>query len=103
MTSMTDFVIELHAVDLARNRRRAWRVVAGVDLFGRWTTDVTFGRIGSAGRTICHAFASEAEALSFVRSGLRRRASAARRIGVAYRRISVSPEAAELVISSGIR
>ena len=69
---MTDVHIELHACDPARNRYRAWRVVASADLFGLWTAHVTFGRIGAAGRTIRHEFSNEAAALGFIRRGLRR-------------------------------
>jgi len=65
-------------------------------------TQVTFGRIGYAGRTVTQAFESETAALQFVRGGLRRRASAERRIGVAYRAVSVSPDAVDFVALSGI-
>ena len=51
---MIDILIELHARDPAKNRHRAWRVVAGADLFGLWTAHVNFGRIGMVGRTMRH-------------------------------------------------
>jgi hypothetical protein len=47
LTWLTDIRIELHASDPPSGRRRAWRVVAGADLFGLWTAHVTFGRIGA--------------------------------------------------------
>jgi predicted DNA-binding WGR domain protein len=75
---LSEIFIELHASDPATNRRRAWRVVAGADLFGRWTAHVSFGRIGAAGRTIRHEFESETAAVAFVRRSLRRRATADR-------------------------
>jgi predicted DNA-binding WGR domain protein len=75
--------IELQAKDADANRLRSWRVEAGPDLFGVWLTKVRFGRIGAADRALGYHFASEAEARSFVRSRLRRRGTAKRRIGVA--------------------
>ena len=99
---MDDILIELHACDPATNRRRAWRVLAGADLFGVWTAQVTFGRIGAAGRIIGHTFADQAAAVAFVRRGLRRRATAVRRIGVAYRPIEAAPSAGDLLALTGL-
>ena len=84
------------------NRRRAWRVEAGQDLFGLWTARVTFGRIGCAGRSLCKLFPSEAAARAFVRSGLRRRQTSIRRFGVPYRLVAASPAAAPLLEITGI-
>jgi len=100
--SLSDILIELHASDPARNRRRAWRVVAGVDLFGLWTAHVSFGRIGAAGRTMRHEFTSEAEAIRFVRRSLHRRATAVRRLGVPYRPVEASPAADRLLALTGL-
>jgi predicted DNA-binding WGR domain protein len=100
---LSEILIELHACDPATNRRRAWRVVAGADLFGRWTAQVTFGRIGAAGRTVQHEFASETAAVAFVRRSLRRRATAVRRLGVPYRPVEASPEADQLLVLTGLR
>lgn len=74
----------LHADAPDRNHRRAYRVEAGCDLFGGWLVEVTFGRIGARGRSLRRWVASEAEARQLVRTCLRRRSSAPRRIGVAY-------------------
>ncbi|MCW3476896.1 WGR domain-containing protein [Limobrevibacterium gyesilva] len=82
---MAELMIELEARDPARNRFRAWRIEAGRDLFGTWTTQLRFGRIGCQGRVLTRAFDSEAEAQAFIGAGLRRRASAPARIGVPYR------------------
>ena len=100
---LSEILIELHACDPATNRRRAWRVVAGTDLFGRWTAQVTFGRIGAAGRTVRHEFASETAAVAFVRRSLRRRATAVRRLGVPYRAVEASPEADQLLVLTDLR
>jgi hypothetical protein len=92
-----DIAIELQAKDVDANRLRAWRIEAGPDLFGVWVTTVRFGRIGAADRALGYQFASEAEVRAFVRTRLRRRGTAKRRIGVAYRVIAASREAEPLL------
>jgi predicted DNA-binding WGR domain protein len=101
--SMSDIHIELRSFDPVHNRRRAWRVVAGPDLFGLWTAHVSFGRIGASGRTMRHEFTTEAAAIGFVRRGLRRRATAVRRLGVPYRPVEASPAADRLLVMTGLR
>jgi hypothetical protein len=99
---MAEMLIELRACDPAANRFRAWRLEAGCDLFGIWTTEVRFGRIGRPGRALRRAFATEREVRAFVRAGLRRRASAPARIGVAYRCIAADAASGELLAGVGI-
>ncbi len=74
----------LHACDPARKHWRAYRVEAGQDLLGDWLVEVTFGRIGPGGRIVRYVASNEADARGLARACLRRRASAPRRIGVAY-------------------
>lgn len=81
--------IALQAVDPPRNVFRAWRCEIGTDLFGAVTISVTFGRIGTDGRTIARAVAGLGAADAALRSMLARRASAPRRIGVGYRVVGV--------------
>jgi len=81
---MDRFRAELQACDAARGIFRTYRIEAGVDLFGDWLVDVTYGRICSRGRTIRHVAASEQEARKIVRHCLQRRRTAPRRIGVGY-------------------
>jgi predicted DNA-binding WGR domain protein len=81
---MESFRIRLEARDPARNHFRAYRIEAGVDLLGDWLVDVTYGRIGSPGRTVRHCADDEAQATRIVRRCLQRRATAPRRIGVPY-------------------
>lgn len=95
-------LIELRACRPAANRYRHWRVEAGVDLFGHVTARVSFGRIGCAGRTIRYEFASEAELQAFLRRRLCRRATAERRIGVAYRVARAPAAAAPLLRMVGL-
>ena len=68
--------IALEAVDRTRNLFRAWRCEIGTDLFGAVTISVTFGRIGTRGRTITRTAAGHGAADAALRSMLARRASA---------------------------
>lgn len=78
------FTAFLEARDPALGRFRAYLLEAGTDLFGAWLVDVTYGRIGTRGRRIRYVVRNEGEARKLVRENLRRRATAKRRIGVAY-------------------
>jgi hypothetical protein len=90
---MLDFRIILEARNPARRCCRHDRVEAGTDLFGVWVVEITYGRIGTAGRSRCFVVRDEGEARRLARSILKRRASAPRRIGVAYRvRELIDPE-----------
>ena len=81
---MESFRIRLEACDPTRGHFRAYRIEAGSDLLGDCIVEVTYGRIGSRGRTIWHVASDEAEARRIVRRCLLRRATAPRRIGVGY-------------------
>lgn len=82
---MDAFSALLEARDPALGRFRAYRLEAGTDLLGDWLVDITYGLIGTRGRCIRHLVQDEAEAKKLVRESLRRRATARKRIGVAYR------------------
>lgn len=84
------FSIRLEARDPARNVWRAYRITAGQDLFGDWIIELNYGRIGTRGRTKTVLVADEAAARNYVQQCLKRRKSAPRRIGVAYKTVSVS-------------
>jgi hypothetical protein len=75
----------LEAHDPALGRFRSYRLEAGTDLFGTWLVEVEYGRIGAAGRRLRYVAGDEAEARKLVHKSIRRRATAKRRIGVAYR------------------
>ena len=77
--------VELRAIDAARNIQRRWCVIASRDLFGHVMVETGWGRIGARGRSLVRSFGDEAEACSYIRALLARRASARVRIGVAYR------------------
>ena len=82
---MTSLCIRLEARSPAHRCFRAYEVAAGVDLFGAWLVEMTYGRIGTSGRTTTRSFPIAEAAQAQVTACLRKRASAPRRIGVAYR------------------
>lgn len=78
--------IHLVAIDSARNIRRRWSVSVIRDLFGQVMVETCWGRIGARGRSLTRSFADETQATRHIAALLARRASAVRRIGVAYGR-----------------
>lgn len=80
-----ELLIALEAVDEKRNCRRHWRAEIGRDLLGDLVLSVTYGRLGCSGRTVRYPVSDAARGSALLRQALRRRASAPRRIGVAYR------------------
>ncbi|PKP96586.1 MAG: molybdate metabolism regulator [Alphaproteobacteria bacterium HGW-Alphaproteobacteria-13] len=80
--------IWLEAICAERNVARHYAVAMSRDLFGTSIVEFAWGRIGSRGQGRVVSFTSEVEATRFARQLLRRRASARRRIGVAYREVS---------------
>jgi predicted DNA-binding WGR domain protein len=83
--AMTSLFIRLEARSPAHRCFRAYEVAAGVDLFGAGLVEMSYGRIGTSSRTKTRSFPGAAEARTQVSACLRKRASAPRRIGVAYR------------------
>jgi hypothetical protein len=81
---MERFRVKLEALDPERGRFRAYRIDAGIDLLGDWLVDVTYGRIGSRGRTVRYLAGDEADARKIVHHCLQRRTTAPKRIGIAY-------------------
>ncbi|MFV0645059.1 MAG: WGR domain-containing protein [Sphingomonadaceae bacterium] len=81
-----DPLIWLEAVDPTRNIARRYMIVQNRDLFGHVIVEYRWGRIGTRGQGRVVSFAEDHDAERFVRTLLRRRASAKKRIGVAYRR-----------------
>jgi predicted DNA-binding WGR domain protein len=77
--------IRLEARSAARRCFRAYEIAVGTDLFGVTLVEMSYGRIGTMGRAKVRSFATTEEALAQVNACLRKRATAPRRIGVAYR------------------
>jgi predicted DNA-binding WGR domain protein len=77
--------LELVARDLTRNINRRYAIEHCVDLFGVHLVETSWGRYGTWGQSKRDSFDDPADADRAVRTHLRRRARAPRRIGVAYR------------------
>ena len=86
---LIDGRLELVAVDLARNIARRYAIELVDDLFGHHVLETAWGRVGGWTAAKRVSFVDRAEADRMVTSHLRRRASAERRIGVAYRPVAI--------------
>jgi hypothetical protein len=63
-----DSRITLKARNPARRCFRQYRVEAGTDLLGSWVVEISYGRIGTAGRSRCFVVRDEGEARHLARS-----------------------------------
>ncbi len=77
--------IELIAVDHGRNINRRYSVEVSEDLFGAVIVETAWGRIGGWTSAKRVSFPDRVGANRVVAGHLRRRATAAKRIGVAYK------------------
>lgn len=84
VAKMDSFCVALEARSPARRCHRAYEIAVTEDLFGIWLMHMSYGRIGTPGRTRVRSFATDIEVAAQVGTCLRKRASAPRRIGVAY-------------------
>jgi predicted DNA-binding WGR domain protein len=82
---LNSLCIRLEARSAAHRCFRAYEIELGTDLFGAWMVEMSYGRIGALGRTKVRSFSTTEQAQAQVRTCLRKRATAPRRIGVAYR------------------
>lgn len=91
MHNLMTIALEAHSDE--RNHHRRYEVEVGRDLLGDWTVTVRYGRAGRDLRTLRFADADEGKMRRVVQLRLRRRLSAPRRIGCAYRprEISAAP------------
>jgi predicted DNA-binding WGR domain protein len=80
-----DRYVTLRAENLERNVNRLWTCSIERDLFGLWIVSVSFGRAGTAGRTIKRMVPDDAAADRFLAGALARRRGAEKRCGAAYR------------------
>jgi predicted DNA-binding WGR domain protein len=81
---VTSLRITLEARSSARRCFRAYEIAAGTDLFGAWLVEMSYGRIGTMGRAKVRSFTTAEDAQAQLHECLRKRATAPRRIGVAY-------------------
>jgi hypothetical protein len=80
--------LELEAHNPTDNHHRAYVLDVGQDLLRHWVVTLRFGRAGRTGRgghVLTYAVADREAARRFVRARLKRRLTARRRIGCAYR------------------
>jgi len=85
---LIDWFCALEAVDTERNIARAYLIEATRDLFGNTIVAVRWGRIGRCKCGLTVSFSNDQAARKFIERTLAKRASAPRRIGVAYRQVS---------------
>lgn len=85
-----DAWIALEAVDKAANIARGYHLDVSRDLFGHWVVTRRWGRIGAKSQAATLSFDTERARDHFLRNILRRRASAKRRLGTAYKPVGTS-------------
>lgn len=89
METAGDRFIWLEAVSGDRKIARRYVIDASEDLFGATIVEYSWGRIGRRGQSRKLSFVDPVMANRFVKALLSRRRSSHRRIGVAYREVSV--------------
>jgi hypothetical protein len=90
LDNLLSIALEAHSNEL--NHHRSYEILVGRDLLEHWTVTVRYGRVGSPAREIRIGTPDIDEARSLVAERLRRRLSAPRRIGCAYRIRALSLE-----------
>lgn len=83
MRDILTIALEAHSDE--RNHHRRYEVRVERDLLDDWLVTVCFGRVGGGTRELRFGCSGIADAQRIVREHLRRRLSAPRRIGCAYR------------------
>lgn len=83
MDNLLCVIFEAHNGE--RNHHRRYEIRLGRDLFGEWTVAFRFGRTGRGGQEVRLSGADVQQLRKVIRANLRRRLSAPRRIGCAYR------------------
>jgi predicted DNA-binding WGR domain protein len=82
--------VALEAHHAERNHHRRYEATVGRDLFGDWTVTIRYGRVGQGGQMLRYAATEPEPVRAILRDRLRRRLSAPKRIGCAYRLASLS-------------
>lgn len=83
MRELLTMAMEAHSEE--RNHHRRYEITVGTDVLNHWVVIVRFGRVGQALQEIQFADPDVDAAKRIVARCLRRRLSAPRRIGCAYR------------------
>ena len=71
---MTSLHIQLEARSAVHRCWRAYEIDVGADLFGVWLVEMSYGRIGTMGRSKIRSFATAADAQAQVHACLCKRA-----------------------------
>ncbi|MBW7904819.1 MAG: WGR domain-containing protein [Phycisphaerae bacterium] len=90
MLDLLTIALEAHSDE--RNHHRRYELAVGRDLLGHWVVTVRYGRVGQPLRTIQSGSPDSEAARSIFGERLRRRLSAPRRIGCAYRMVGFEAE-----------
>jgi predicted DNA-binding WGR domain protein len=83
MDNLLTIGLEAHNPEL--NHHRCYQVTVGRDLLGDWSVSILYGRVGQSGQFRRYASTDASDMQAVIRDRLRRRLSAPRRIGCAYR------------------
>ena len=83
MDNLLRVAFEAHNHDM--NHHRRYEITIGRDLLDDWTVSIHYGRTGKGGRVEQFAGPSPEPLRAIVKDRLRRRLSAPKRIGCAYR------------------
>lgn len=90
MLELLTIALEAHSDEL--NHHRRYELSVGRDLLGDWVVTVRYGRVGQPLRELQFAGPDADAARAVLRDRLRRRLSAPRRIGCAYRMVGFAAE-----------
>jgi predicted DNA-binding WGR domain protein len=83
MDNLLTVAFEAHHAE--KNHHRRYQVTVGRDLFDAWTVSIRYGRIGQDGQQKRFTSPKTEEMHQVVSERLRRRLTATKRIGCAYR------------------
>lgn len=87
MDNLMTMAFEAHNAE--KNHHRRYSITVGRDLFDDWTVSVRYGRVGRRGQEMHFAGPNPDAMQLIVRNCLKKRVSAPRRIGCAYRLTSI--------------
>ena len=92
MENLLTIALEAHNDDL--NHHRGYEITVGRDLLDDWTLSIRYGRVGCGYQTQKFARKDKDQIRAIIRERLRRRRSAPKRIGCAFRvtRLDAVPE-----------
>jgi len=83
MDNLLTIAFEAHSQE--ENHHRRYEITVGRDLLDDWTVAIRYGRTGQGGQEMRFASPKPDEMRALIRDRLRRRLSAPKRIGCAYR------------------